>query len=316
MDRSNDTLDSLQSVQNLQSKSNEMRVLDNVASVDTSFSGVKDLSTNLGDVDVTLPATTASSLDLSSISGKSMAVTLPFASEKVKASEVSDGIVEYDNGNGSSTVPILKDDGSVQITTIIEGPSSPTSYSYDFDLASGDRLEKQENGSIIIFDKTGKFAGGIAPAWATDANGEPVSTSYQIEGNTVTQIVEHGPDSAYPVVADPWLGIDLISRFVWKTTNTISVHVTPWMGTVTSGVAGSAGWDELKSKVRANSNSRFNELLRTQTYQQQWSCHATGKVAIWAGQVTGMDKNSTWDLEGYRSVNGNFASQVWTRCNW
>lgn len=310
-----DVLDALQSVQNIQAKPAEMRVLDNVAAVDTSFGSADPVSTKLGDVDVTVPATTAEPLELASIDGKRMSVSLPFGSGAVKAEEIARGIIEYDNGNGSSTVPILKEDGSVQVTTVIDGPSSPTSYAYEFDLAPGDRLEMQENGSIAIFSEAGKFEGGIAAAWATDAVGSPVPTAYRIDGNTVTQVIQHGSNFTYPVVADPWLGVDLINYFVWKTSNTISVHVTPWMGTVSTGVAGSSGWDELKSKVRASSNGRFNELLKS-TYYQQWYCHSLGKVAIFLGQVTGMDKNSSWDLEGYRSTNSNFATWVYKRCNW
>ncbi|WP_157365809.1 hypothetical protein [Arthrobacter sp. Leaf234] len=310
-----DVLDALQTVDAIQGKPATMDVLSEVAQVSAFDDANLNATTEVGDVTVTVPSSTADDLGLKSTSGRSVQVSLPFPDTAAPAEEVADGIVEYDNENGSSTVPILKEDGSVQVTTIIDGPSAPSTYAYEFDLADGQYLELQDNGSVAIFNADRSFGGGIAAAWATDAAGASVQTSYSISGSTLTQTVLHSEQDSYPVVADPWLGVDLISYHRWPTTQSISVHVTPWMGTVSSGVAGSAGWDELKTKVRAGGVGRYNELMRT-TYYDQWSCHSVGKVAIFAGQVTGMDKNSSWDLEGTRAPNGNFATWVSRRCNW
>jgi hypothetical protein len=43
----------------------------------------------------------------------------------------------------------------------------------------------------------------IGAAWAVDANGEAVATHYEIDGTTLTQVVETNAQTAYPVVADP-----------------------------------------------------------------------------------------------------------------
>lgn len=40
------------------------------------------------------------------------------------------------------------------------------------------------------------------PAWATDANGQPVATHSSVDGSTLIQVVDH-QGAAYPVVADP-----------------------------------------------------------------------------------------------------------------
>lgn len=292
-----------------------MNVLSGVAQVSAFADANLNSTTEVGDVTVTVPDSTADKLGLESISGKSVEVSLPFSDTAAPAEEVGDGMVEYDNLNGSSTVPILKEDGSVQITTIIDGPTAPSTYAYQFDLTDGQYLEMQDNGSVAIFNADRSFGGGIAAAWAIDAAGESVQTSYSISGSTLTQTVLHSEQSTYPVVADPWLGIDLISYHRWPTTQSISVHVTPWMGSQSSSVAAGAGWSELQTKVRAGGIGRYNELQRS-TYYQQWQCHAIGKTAIFLGQVTGMDKNSSWDLEGTRGTNGNFATWVYKRCNW
>ncbi len=43
----------------------------------------------------------------------------------------------------------------------------------------------------------------IGAAWAVDANGAAVPTRYEIDGTTLTQVVETDATTAYPVVADP-----------------------------------------------------------------------------------------------------------------
>lgn len=50
----------------------------------------------------------------------------------------------------------------------------------------------------------------IAAPWAVDANGAPVETSYELEGTTLTQVVDIDDSTAFPVTADPSLA------FVWK----------------------------------------------------------------------------------------------------
>ena len=46
----------------------------------------------------------------------------------------------------------------------------------------------------------------IEPAWAKDAEGKSVPTHYEINGNTITQVVEFDENTAFPVVADPAVG--------------------------------------------------------------------------------------------------------------
>lgn len=43
----------------------------------------------------------------------------------------------------------------------------------------------------------------IETPWAIDANGNPVTTNYELNGTTLTQTIETNADTAYPVVADP-----------------------------------------------------------------------------------------------------------------
>ena len=47
------------------------------------------------------------------LGGASIHVDLPYAERASEASSVSQGVVSYDNKNGSSTIPVTKNDGSL-----------------------------------------------------------------------------------------------------------------------------------------------------------------------------------------------------------
>lgn len=141
---------------------------------------------------------------------------LPFAAQAVKSVYVAPGIRAYDNHNSSVTVPIAKNDGSVQITTILEDRSAPTRFTYRVNTAGAVKLV-EENGFVAMKDPSGKLIGGFAPAWAFDASGKAVPTKYEINGNTITQVVEHrtAANVTYPVVADPYAGKQLLGTITY-----------------------------------------------------------------------------------------------------
>lgn len=92
--------------------------------------------------------------------------------------------------------------GGVRINTVIASPNAPQRYAYPLDLPPGARIVRDGDG-LLLFDANGASLGSLSAPWATDANGQPVATHYEVSGTTVTQVVEHGPRTAYPVVADP-----------------------------------------------------------------------------------------------------------------
>ena len=73
----------------------------------------------------------------------------------------------------------------------------------------------QDDGSVVILGSTGEFIGGVAPDWAKDNLGNSVPTWYEVDGNTLVQIVDHDKATEYPVVADPWFGIKLFNG-IWR----------------------------------------------------------------------------------------------------
>lgn len=250
--------------------------------------------------------------------GQQIGIGLPFAENAQPVETKSDSIVAFDNGNGSDTASLLHDDGSVQITTILKDASAPSRYEYSLDVPTDATVAQDVNGLVTITGSDGETLGMIAPAWAKDSNGNAVNTWYEVNGDQITQVVEHDGMNSYPIVADPFMGIDMISSFKWVKSSqgyTISVAVTPWMGTVSEAIAGGYGWDELKTKVKKKSVTEFNRL-NTVTMNQQWLCHAAGKLLIGVAGWLGVDKRPTWDLENWRKANPGYVKAVKSQCNW
>lgn len=136
--------------------------------------------------------------------GDSVSIGLPFARQ---ASDATDsqlpGVVAYDNKNGSTTVPLIKADGGVQINTVIENSSAPNRYDYPIDVPADASLTQDANGTFAVVGADGSPLRVFGEAWAKDANGEAVPTHYEVRGNTLTQVFDFTEHTAFPVVADP-----------------------------------------------------------------------------------------------------------------
>lgn len=181
-------------------------VLDGVAAAPVTASGELAITHDLGiaEVAVEVPVDPADGITLDGPDGVSLGIDLPNAILADSAVAEADGIVSYDNRDGSTTVPVVKNDGSVQITTVIDGPEAPTSYAYPLDVPAGASVVLDEvSGGAAVIGADGAWLAGVDPAWAKDATGAPVPTHYELSGTTLTQVVEHSAEFAYPVVADP-----------------------------------------------------------------------------------------------------------------
>lgn len=67
------------------------------------------------------------------------------------------------------------------------------------------RLVLTTTAVAATIDARGAVKVVFEPAWAKDAAGVSVPAHYTVEGNTLTQVVQHrgASDVSYPVVADP-----------------------------------------------------------------------------------------------------------------
>lgn len=271
------------------------------------------------EVDITISDELVNDIEVSADDGAELAVELPFADEATRGEVSSDGLIVFDNQNGSRTVPVPRDDGSLQINTVIESADAPSSYTYSFSTPEGTEI-REEDGLVLFISSDGSLLGALAPAWAKDANGDDVVTSYKVGHDTVTQIVEHDESSVYPIVADPWLGIKLWKKITvnsYKSQPRVNLNLSSWGWAVWSGAAqggggagfaagqailNKAGWTEANAW-----SSKVKNALNKKSQRQQYECHALG--ALFAGE---------WNLEKFRPNR----TKHWSygvakhRCNW
>lgn len=282
--------------------------LEGNASVQIGAAGEALLVEAAGNI-IVLPSSTSSDLKYTDSDGIEISVELPTGEDAVAVAPISAGVVGYDNKDGSHTVPVVKEDGSVQVTTVIDEASAPTTYDYDFDLPIGVSL--QVEGKDVFFLKSdGTIVGGVAPAWAVDANGNEVDTYYEVVGNVLRQIVNHHEGVAYPVVADPLWGTDLIQSATWINRGglvSLSAVPTGWNRFNTQfGPAITQGWSELIAKTPyAYLNGRNYTPTVANTTQMYWqyNCH----------QVLAFTK-SAWNLEPSR-YRSSYLGYTTNRCN-
>lgn len=149
---------------------------------------------------------------------KGLDIGLPESIEtSVPATETESGAL-VSNGDGvQGVVEELK--GGLRVSTIIEGPTAPSTFAYE--LPEDVDITLNDDGSASLSrttdqgpegDQMTAGIGEISAAWAIDANGKPVETHYEVEGHSLVQVVEHAnEDVTYPVVADPsfWWGWNL-----------------------------------------------------------------------------------------------------------
>jgi len=235
-----------------------------------------------------------------------VSIWLPGSAAVSVHSVAGESVRVFDHDNGASSVPLVKNDGSVQILTIIDAAGAPVKYSYALDVPDGASLVADEDGAVQITGADGRFIGGVAPAWAVDAKGAAVPTRFEVTGTTLTQVIDHTvAEFAYPIVADPWLGQDLygqpwitIINFgggSWK----VNVVPTAWGQTWAGPTLWWAHRDEVVTKLGSDS------WRWTNTVQEQFYCHIAGLPF----------SLPEYNLESYRPFVGWAVSLAQYQCN-
>ncbi|WP_146243172.1 DUF2599 domain-containing protein [Curtobacterium sp. MCPF17_031] len=278
-------------------------VTDTMADVTASPSSSAIVDEEVAGVQVSVASKAEAGVSLS-YGDRNVSVSLPETSGRTPVAKANESGAVFENKDGSSTVPVVQEDGSVVIATVISDAGAPSEYSYEVqDLGDG-RLSLDENGGVNIYSADGSWNGGFAAPWAKDANGRDIPTKYEIVGNSVVQTVEHsGEGYAYPIVADPWLGISLISSVGWGTYN------GAWMGKVVPTSYGRvapiasrlAAWGETLEKPNARARLDFANT------RDQFYCHYDGVRII-------EPNKPSWNLERSRP-NVGYAKTVAASCN-
>ncbi|GAA1130711.1 hypothetical protein [Arthrobacter flavus] len=159
-------------------------------------------TTKFSNGEATIPSDLSDGITMRGEDGERFNIKLPNASSAESPVTHFDGTVMYPGETSANSV-IVSDLG-VQMLTTIAGADAPVQYSYEVVLEEGQTLALIGDGAAVV-NADGSSALIVGDAWAVDANGADVPTSYSVEGATLTQTVEHAAagDFAYPVVADP-----------------------------------------------------------------------------------------------------------------
>ncbi|MCU1526370.1 MAG: hypothetical protein JWP75_133 [Frondihabitans sp.] len=131
------------------------------------------------------------------------ATITPVDSRAVPVS-ASDGVSTHAVGSEYGYVTGLSSSETVASYVVINSSSAPDEYRFRV-AENGQTLRANDDGSVSLLDRAGVVVNYLTPAWATDAAGRDVETSYEVDGDMVVQTVAHR-GATYPVTADPSFG--------------------------------------------------------------------------------------------------------------
>lgn len=140
--------------------------------------------------------------EMTTSNGSSITVTPPETGHSGGPEVQDPGTVTFAGDDFANS--IVETQRATQMLSIIPHDEAPSSYAYDVNLEAGYELSL-EDGLPVVTDADGNVETYAGEAWAVDAEGNEVPTYYEIEGSTLTQVVDHAgvDEGAYPVVADP-----------------------------------------------------------------------------------------------------------------
>jgi hypothetical protein len=139
--------------------------------------------------------------------GDRLGLRLPGGRLRGEATNAGQGTIVYPGSTGAGYAVQPLAGGGVRALISISDRNAPTEYRFPVQVPAGGAIELVDDGSVEIYDANGVTSFVAAPAWARDATGRAVPTSYRIEGTTLVQIVDHR-QFTHPVVADPSIQAD------------------------------------------------------------------------------------------------------------
>lgn len=263
-------------------------------------------STDAGKVEV--GDTSGSQVSLARDSASALVVGIPEVSGGATAQTTDGGTLVYDNDDSSVAVTVQTLQQGVRLSTVLKDASAPTEYVYPVAVPPGGRIETDPvTGAVLVTNASNALVGGFAPAWAKDANGDAVPTHYEVRADAVVQVVDLSAGGyAFPVIADPFLGADLIDHATWVPYSdgwTLQVYPTGWARfNAGSHLVGSYAWDELYTKYQNHGLTKNLNGMRDQLI-----CHEEFVAVYKPGK-------ESWNLDEWRPDVG-YPETVNTGCN-
>lgn len=113
-----------------------------------------------------------------------------------------DGLTVYQGSDGASSTVVQPTEDGARFMTVIGNESAPSEYRYELNAPDGSIVSELPDGSIVVTDENHNTLLEAEPAWAIDAAGESIPTSYSFEDGQLVQHVDLD-GAQFPVVADP-----------------------------------------------------------------------------------------------------------------
>ena len=144
----------------------------------------------------------------------------------------STGAILGDYASHSLELGEVSESGT-QILINIESAMAPRTF--EFEIAGVTGMESIGDGTFYrLHDSEGETKSWLSAPWARDSFGVSVPTHFEFSNGRLVQTVEFvAGQHNFPIQADPYLWIDLISYVVvdsLKSTKNLKVAVTPWLG--------------------------------------------------------------------------------------
>jgi hypothetical protein len=200
---------------------------------------------------VTLPAgpgeTTEVGIDpdeamtLATAAGTELSIGTP-SSASEPGEKVGDSVVFPGVADDASIVTRRTRDAA-QALIVVDGEDAPKAFRFPVAIDGGTAtLRLRSDGGVDVYEPGAPDAmATVAPPWATDADGRPVPTRFEIQDGALTQIVDHR-GAAYPVVADPKFTWGIFSGTLYFTRGETrrATHVSGLLSVVAGACAASA----------------------------------------------------------------------------
>lgn len=135
--------------------------------------------------------------------GVEVRVDLPVTEQSVMSE--SSGVAYIESENDVVLVPQITRQGDLRVLAVLESESAPSKLEFGFSTGSVSDFTPHEDGGFSILDVEGEEIAVVDPPWAIDAQGRPVPTKFEFEGEQVYQVIDtsHLQADGFPVVADP-----------------------------------------------------------------------------------------------------------------
>lgn len=209
--------------------------------------------TNVAGTTVDIPKTAADPMNITTAAGDQIKMAMPATATGVRTA--SGSVVFPDAATGTSTSAQALASGDARMLITIPGPSAPREYAVPVTLPANTQAILLDDGGIAFADLTGRVFGGLNAPIALDRNGQRLPTHFNIAGGKVTQVIEFGATTAFPIVADHWLS-KLVGYIVKAVVTVVKYVVNGFVtvvkaaakGCVTGGIKGfvtgliSGGW--------------------------------------------------------------------------